>query len=229
VPSVDEGGGVPSDGDWRPRPDPTILTTEQLHREINSLESRIAVEAAALKALLEASIAAVTATMETKVSAHHELDHERFSRIDTRFDTVERHRVEEKQDTNNRLNYVINTLKERADEHFKQNSALIEKSEQSILDTISKQGDSFKTTTDANLGRIDDLKERVGKIESIKEGALEQKTESRAQISGTTAIIGTIIAIVGIGLALLIGRNQNQAPVTVTVPTVTVEQPATRP
>lgn len=220
--------------DWRPRPDPTVLTTEQLHREIAALESRIGSEVSALKTLLEASIRSVTTILdgkteelETKVSCATDLSDTRFDRIDTRFDVIERHRVEQKEDTDKRLGYVIDTLKERADEHYKSNRALIEKSEQSVLDTIAKQGDSFQASVAGLITRNDDLKERVGKIENIKEGAQEQKTEGRQQISSTTAIVGTVIAVIAVGLALLVGRNSDQSTPTITTPTVTVEQRST--
>ncbi len=222
--------------DWIPRPDPTILTTEQLHREIGALEARMNAEVEALKTLLEASIRSMeeildarTEILDTKVEAHEALDVNRFDRIDARFNTVEKHRMEQKDDTNLRLDYTIATLKERADEHFKSNRAVIEKTEQAFTDSLSKQAETFRTTNDANLGRIDDLKERIAKVESVGEGASAQRQEGRQQISSTTAIIGTVIAVIGIGLALLIGRNADRSPTVVTTPTVTVQAPAQTP
>lgn len=58
-------------------------------------------------------------------------------------------------------------------------------------------------------------------------GKQEQKSEGRAQISSTTAIIGTVIAVIAFALALLVGRNSGRAdapPSTVTV-TQTVPTP----
>jgi hypothetical protein len=228
---------VDPDQGWKPRPDPTILTTEQLHREIAALESRMLTETAALRTLLEASItsiteilAAQTEILDTKVVAHRELDDQRFVEIDACFAAIDRHRLEAKADQTKQNDYVIDTLKERADEHYKANRSAIEKSEQSLLATIAKQADSFATTNEADRRAANDLKERVAKIESLGEGASAQRQEGRQQISSTTAIIGAVIAIIGIGLALLVGRNSHQPTptnTTTTIQTTTITTPAT--
>ena len=209
---------------WRPIPDPTVLTTEQLHREINALEARMLGEVGALKTLLEASIAHLTSLVDDKVTCHDELDDARFDRIDARFDTLERHRLEQKEDTAGRLNYAIDTLKERADEHFKTNQEAIGKSERAVDTLIDKLSDEVDTKTGALSGKIDDLKERVGTIEASSRGAEQQRTEGRAHISTTTAVIGTVIAVVGILLALLVGHNSATRDPVLTTPTVTVVQ-----
>jgi hypothetical protein len=163
--------------------------------------------------------------VDTKVNAHNGLDDTRFDRIDSRFATIERHRVEQKEDTDKRINYVISSLKEQGDEHFKTNQSLIIKSEQASDASIAKLGDGFKTTTEAILQRIDDLKERVGKIEAIKTGVAEERTEGRAHLNTTAAIIGTVVAVVVAALALLVGRNTGATEAPPTPPIVTVTVP----
>jgi hypothetical protein len=218
--------GHEATGNFRPVPDPTLLTTEALHREIASLSNFMLREIAALKLLIQASQGALKELVQTQVDAHNALDDARFERLDIHFATNEQHRLELKEDNTNRLNYVIEALKERGDEHFKANLALIEKSERTVDDSIAKIGDGFKTTTDAILQRIDDLKERVGKIEAIKQGAVEQKTESRAITGSTVAIVGVIITAILFVIGLL-GYSVSRRPPTTTTPTpiVTVTTP----
>jgi hypothetical protein len=222
--------GKMDDHPSRPVPDPTTLTTAALRREISSLTEYMLREVGALKLVIESSQAALKELVDTKVNAHNLLDDARFERIDVRFNTIEQHRIELKEDTTTRLNYVIEALKERADEHFKANQSLIEKSEQAADSSIAKLGDGFKTTTEAILQRIDDLKERVTKVESIKEGALEQRTEGRAITGSTVAIVGVVITAIIFVIGLLGYSVTRRSPTPVTpTPVVTITTPAPAP
>jgi len=185
-------------------------------------------EVEALKALLEASIASLRQIMRENSVSRDRLDKVRFSRIDSRFATNERIRLEQKTDTRQRINYAIDSLRERADEHFRANQQAIISSKQANSTLTDKLSDAVDTKTDALSSKIDDLKERVGTIESAGRGAAAQRTEGRAHLSSTTAVIGTAIALVGILLALLVGRNSaktNNEPVITPTITLTVPNP----
>ncbi len=160
----------------RPPPsiDPTVATLQAQQREI-----------ASLKELLIEKIGTVNTTM----SGHVALDTERFTKIEERFNLIERQRIEQKADTSTSIAAALEAQKE---------------------------------TSSGLSDKLDDVKDRVNRIESTWQGATDQRSEGRAQISSTTAIIGTILAVVGIGLALVVGHNtaaSNQpAVVTVTAP-----------
>jgi hypothetical protein len=61
----------------RPDPDPTLLTTENLNREVANLKEII----------------------DMRFRAERELTDERFHAVDEKFDSVESHRIEQKADT----------------------------------------------------------------------------------------------------------------------------------
>ena len=63
-----------SEDDRRPIPDPTVLTTAALEREIRSLRE-----------LLEARLTSLNERVTALVVARSEVDHERFASVDLRF------------------------------------------------------------------------------------------------------------------------------------------------
>ncbi len=194
----------------RPPPsiDPTLLTTEQLHREIGSLAN-----------VIDGKIDRVLTVIEvlgTKMEGHWALDLERFSKVDERFMFAEQQRLEQKNDTR------------KADEDaLKAQKEAVTKSEAGTSESINKLSDTFTARTETLSSKIDDLKERVGRIESARQGAVEQRTEGRANISVTAAVIGSVVAVVGIALALLVGHNTANTKVVPVMPqVVTVTSPS---
>jgi hypothetical protein len=73
-----------------PVPDPTLLTTEALHREVNALDDRL----------------------DTRIAGMSVLWEERFSNVDDRFEWVERQRVEQKADTRAAVDAALAAAKE---------------------------------------------------------------------------------------------------------------------
>ncbi len=88
--------------------------------------------------------------------------------------------------------------------------------------SIAAALEAQKETSSGLSDKLDDVKDRLNRSESARQGAVDQRSEGRAVISSTTAIIGTILAVVGIGLALVVGHNTAAKPqpvvVTVTMP-----------
>jgi cobalamin biosynthesis Mg chelatase CobN len=202
----------------RPPPsiDPTALTTEALQREISGLSDTMHREIAALRELVEA-----------KIIGQSRICEERFGKIDKRFHLIEQQRLEQKQDTKAEVASALFAQKEAATEQNRSNTLAISKSEAATADTISKLADQFRTTTDAIGSKIDDLKERVGKIESVKQGAVEQRTEGRAITGSTVGIVGVVITVI-LFVTGLLGYSISRRPATPAAPpqVVTVTTPS---
>lgn len=130
--------------DWRPVPDPTALTTDQLRREI-----------AALRELLEARLDG----MDKNTS-------ERLRAVDTL--------IEERTEAGRRaIDVAFANAKELVNERAEAQQKAIDKADQSTakqIDTIGIQIASTSKTYDMQIG---DLKARVQAIESHKQGGSE--------------------------------------------------------
>lgn len=95
---------------------------------------------------------------------------------------------------------ALTAQKEAASETNKSNTLAISKSELASQETINKLEVLFRTTIDAVGDKVDDLKDRVGRIESIKQGG----QEVRSNIGTGAGLVATVISII-IGLIVIIG------------------------
>src|SRR5579863_2946883 len=170
---------IGDDRDSRPVPDPTVLTTQGLLREI-----------AHLRELMEARLLALT----EKLQGEHALKEEKFRKVDQRFELIEVQRVEQKDDSQKGVEAALVAQKEAVAKLDEANQKAINKQEAAFSETLAKVAELSKTTTDALASKIEDAKERLSRIEASKAGAVESRIESRSAISSSTAIIGSVIA-----------------------------------
>ncbi len=157
-------------GDWTPRPDPTLLTTEQLLREIGALER-----------LLDARFL----TLETKMAGHFLIDTERFSKTEEHFLLVESLRLEQKKDTKEALESALAAQKEAA-----------RKQDDATKETISKLSQLLDISARGLSDKVDDLKDRVVRAEASRQGASETKQEQRANITAVQAAVGIVVTVI---------------------------------
>jgi hypothetical protein len=168
-------------GGSRPVPDPTVLTTQALYREVNALKELLLTELSCLK-----------------------------REVAQRFVAVEQQRVEQKRDTKDAVDSALSAQREA-----------ITKSETSTKEQLGQLTVNFATGIKAVTDGLNDLKERVGKIESLKQGAVESRESAYAGISNVTGILGAVIAVVVVVIALYATRSKPVTPVVVTPTPVT--------
>ena len=155
----------------QPVPDPTILTTEQLLREIARLEK-----------LMEASVAGL-----------RDVVNEQFESVDVQFQLVERQRVEQKKDTKDAVDAALAAAKEAVKEQTTASGLSITKSETATSEQLKQMNATFTTAINAVSATVTDLKEQVVRIESIKQGGKEQITGLYAAIGASAVILGIIV------------------------------------
>ncbi len=93
--------------------------------------------------------------------------------------------------------------KEAAAKQDEGNAKAIDKSERATAETIKTNQDLNKATTDGMSKSLDEVKERLTRIESAKVGATETRQTSAENRSGLYATIGVVISITLFGLAII--------------------------
>lgn len=197
------GQQLPQQVQSSPNPDPTILTTQALFREIKHIEDSMA---AAFK--------------EVEI-----LSTEKFRRVEQQFELVERQRVEQKKDTKDAVDAALTAQKEAVKEQTAASERAIAKSEEATRKQLEQLSNTFTTAFEGMRRSIDETKERISEADknlraAISEvdrktngvldrtlGATDSRVDTRAgatQIWNAVAVVIAALAIVaGILLAVL--------------------------
>jgi hypothetical protein len=199
-----------------PRPDPTLLTTEQLNREIASL--RVAMEArmdAGDKAILlvheetgrrldslakfrETEVNCVREVMDEKLRALDERLIARDKEVSTRFQERDTRSEREARDNKIAVDAAFAAAKEAVAENNKSSALATDKSEAGFTKQIDQLTLLIETRAKASDDKIDDIKEQLSNRRGNDQGRLDSRTF-------VFALMGLIIAI--ISAAALIGAH----------------------
>lgn len=201
---------VGPDKSWRPVPDPTTLTTEQLLREIAGVRSHMDAQIETLEERLRGmdratelrllGITDIPKQIDTSVSHLKELMDTLFSSVALQFDERDKRGERESRDNKLAVDAAFAAQEKAAIAQNESNTLAIDKSEKATTETLTKQADLFKSTTDALAGKIEDLKDNVMReIADIKRSLSGAKggVDSRQQS------IAYLIAAAGIAIALV--------------------------
>jgi DNA anti-recombination protein RmuC len=156
----------------RPVPDPTLLTTEQLLREV-----------AALRELVESDIEGLEAIVA-----------EKFRSVDQQLELVERQRVEQKADTKAAVDAALTAQKEAVKEQTTASDRAIAKSEASMTKQLEQLSATFAASIKSVVDSLDDMKQRVGSIEAMKQGGKDTVAGVYAFASVAIGVVGLIVA-----------------------------------
>lgn len=217
----DKGGSTP-------RPDPTVLTTEALRREVAALKELInsnmfsaqalsdskfdqfRVEIDNMKAYRDSKIADLrTELMRAEEILGEKIDslrddlgrtetlrNEKFKAVQLQFELSEQHRIEQKHDTQAAVDAALAAAKEAVNAQTVASDRSITKSETATSEQL-KQMNVTTTTAIAGINLIiDDVKERINRIEAIRSGA-------RENMASTYALVGLIVAILVAGISII--------------------------
>ena len=192
-------------GDVFPRPDPTRLTSAALDKATQALREILETRITGIEAqivLLQQDIRNRPAEIERAIVHLKELHEEKFSGVQIQFKERDERTTASKTASDTAVAAALQAQKEAAGESAKSFTLSIDKSERATLEQITQQRQQIQTST-ANLdGKIDDLKERVTRIEGAAVGIVAAKTETVQTHTGLAADRGTIIALIGVTIAV---------------------------
>jgi hypothetical protein len=208
----DRNGGI-----LLPRPDPTVLTTQQLLREMSTSRE-----------IVEALITGIRETIETRlggmdkaisllqvvndrlpekinenVAQLRQLHEEKFRSIAVQFMERDTRTEQTSRDSKVAVDAALQAAKEAVGEQNKSNALAIAKSEATFTKQIDQIGALISTMQKGTDDKIDDIKSRLQTIESTKQGQVEAKKSSYDAGIYVIAVVGAIVGMIGIGIALI--------------------------
>lgn len=196
--------------DSRPVPDPTLLTTQQLTREIAALREILEAQIRGQSSIFEARLGGMDKAIELvqvasdrqsgstseKIDGLRKLHEEKFHSIGLQF--VERDvRTETMaRDSKVAVDAALQAAKEAVGEQNKSSALAIAKSEMATTKSIDQQGLLINTTTASLNDKIEDVKQRCTKLESEDKGKQTAVTTQQTSNQGMVAVIALIVAFV---------------------------------
>ena len=165
-----------------PVPDPTVLTTQQLLREMAKQD----------------------ASLQKELTAFHQLMDEKFRSVDQQLQLVERQRVEQKSDTKAAVDAALTAQKEAVKEQTTATDKAIEKTEKGTNEQLKQITINFNASMTNLQDIINDVKERLTKIESFRIGDSENKSGNQA--TAAIAVLGAslLVSIVAVVVTLIL-------------------------
>lgn len=165
-----------------PVPDPTVLTTEQLLREIGTLKE----------------------LFDTALEGHNMVNIQRFENVATQLGLVERQRVEQKEDTKAAVDAALAAAKEAVKEQTTASQLSIGKSEASTKEQLSQLSTTFTTAQQALTQAIVVLTTRVERIENQRSAIAEQRNDTRGGAGVIFGAIGTVVGVIGLIVTVVV-------------------------
>lgn len=191
-------------------PDPTVLTTQQLWREISSLKELLSYQINSIKdAVKLAHDDFVRAPSENQkaLNSLKELYDSRFTQIDASFVKLETSRIEQKTDTKTAVDAALAAQEKAVTQQNNTITSLITKSDaattkqietQSIFITDLKERVIKIESQSSGAGLPEKLLERIGQLEMSRsqiQGSGEGKKDFWGYIIGAVGLIATMLAI----------------------------------
>lgn len=203
----------------RRQPDPSLLTTQQLTREIATLKELIFVRLDAMDkamVLFHEDMTRVPTDTDKQIRHLHELMIETFDRHLEKFASVQTQFIERdtrteqtSRDSKVAVDAALQAAKEAVGEQNKSSALAIAKSETSTTKQIDQIGALINTSTAGINQLISDIKDRLQRIESEDRGQKTAKTTQETSNSGLVSVIGLVLGtLVGVGglLVAFLGR-----------------------
>jgi hypothetical protein len=190
------------DGGSRPVPDPTVLTTAALQREVVTVRELMKVQFEGYEkaiSLLQAQADKVPsiAVIEERVIAQGKIVDEKFRSIAIQFSERDTRTEQTSRDSKVAVDAALQAAKEAVAEQNKSSALAIAKSEAATAKQIDQLGVAFSATTSGITDKIDDIKDRIATLERAATGIVGQvsgRHETWGSISGVIGVIGIIIA-----------------------------------
>ena len=211
-----------------PRPDPTLLTTEALRREISSLRELLNAESSGRAAvihqrldgidhatvLLQTIADRVPGIIDARTEAMKALHDERFRSIQLQFDERDVRTEQTSRDSKVAVDAALQAAKEAVGEQNKSSALAIAKSDAATTKQIDQLGTLIQSTIAGINAQIGDLKDRLTRIEGEGRGRENEDTAHRSSSSNTVSLLSVVIgSLIGLGgLAVALWDRDKSAP-----------------
>lgn len=196
--------------DKRPVPDPTVLTTAALTREISSLEKVLSTRLDGMDraiVVFNESITRVPTDTDKQIAHLKELviqmfklAEERFLGIQTQFRERDVRVDQTAQYTKDAVDAALSAQKEQYSQQNVSFAQSIAKSEAATAKQIDAQGQLLGSSSGALNDKIEAVKERLTRIEGEGRGERAAVVTQQTSNMNTLSVVGLIIgALIGIG------------------------------
>lgn len=216
--------------EFRPTPDPTVLTTEALHREISGLrqimearlqcqdenlshvEKQINGAKEVIETRLEGMDKAITllqgltdkvpAQVESAVERLQELHAEKFASIATQFAERDTRTEQTSKDSKVAVDAALQAAKEAVGEQNKSSALAIAKSEAATTKQIDAIGSLIAAQAKGTDEKIDDVKARLQAIEGQRKGM----SDGWGYIVGAIGALAGLAGIVSLAMTFVVRK-----------------------
>jgi chromosome segregation ATPase len=193
----------------RPVPDPTLLTTQQLLREVAQLRTEFAEQIGSVQTILETRLNGMDkaiellqatadrfpARMDEKIHAAIGVHDEKFDSIAKQFTERDVRSDSQKRDGKDALDAALAAQKEAAEKQATTFGLSVAKSEAATDKRIDQMSQLIQTNSQGLDGKITDLKERLTRIEGKGEGAGGAMYYVLAALGALVGVSGFIFAV----------------------------------
>lgn len=187
----DKAGGTPgpaTDAHGRVVVDPTELTMAALQREMGTIQRELEMR----QETRQREHASLQEHVETLLHGNAAISDEKFRSVETTLNLVERQRVEQKKDTKDAVDAALQAAKEAVKEQTTASERAIAKSEAATNKQLEQLNVTFATAIKGVTDLLNDTKDRIAKVETLKQGGKDT-------ISGIYAFAGFLVALLVIG------------------------------
>jgi hypothetical protein len=231
-----EDGTSSLQADHRPSPDPTILTTQNLQREIAALKEVVntridAMDKAVL--LLQQRADRVPSEVDLKTSALKELMIEKFKSFDVQIDGIVTGMQLQFKERDVRTSQTSEADKTAVNAALKAQQESVEKQNTAFSLAAQKQSDSFTKQLDLLVSTVSEIRKgledkitsgtkvnddkiglidaRITRIESMAQGLSLAKTDQSKDTTLIISLVALVLTIIGVATAVLVA-NRRQLP-----------------
>ena len=181
----------------RPDPDPTVLTTQQLQREVGLLREVIDTRLDAMDkaiTLLQAYTdkSPSIAVVDESVRQLEKLHSEKFKSVAQQFLERDTRTEQTSRDSKVAVDAALQAAKEAVGEQNKSNALAIAKSEAAFTKQIDQIGTLISTMSKGFDDKIDDIKERL----TIRDGHAKGSVDTWAIIVGALGAVGVVVTVI---------------------------------
>jgi len=194
-----DGHGDGPRGDWRPIPDPTTLTTEQLRRELSALREILTARLDGMDratTLLDETVNRTPTAIQTAISHLKELHDEKFRAVEQRFSERDVRFTQQNVANAAALDAALRAARELGELQTRANALANAKTEESVAQQLKALAEKIDVST-----------QRLDRGEGTTAGAASSRTEQRLNTGQLIGIIGVVIAVASIIVGIVLATH----------------------